>query len=143
MSDTVPGSPESLAVRCPHCKKEATFIFAIRGGILKKQSEAFSKHRSFECDAVADRTGSIQYIARYYPGLYESNIKALHSIPCDEDPEKWSTKIYNRKDEDWGTFICNYCVIRKKHRLNWPEDAFYQWSIPKAGLLWAWNRKNA
>ena len=32
--------------------------------------------------------------------------------------------------------------MQKKHKLTWPDDAFWQWEI-KGELLWAWNRQHA
>ena len=41
-----------------------------------------------------------------------------------------------------GFINCSSCHANKKHKLTWPDDAFWQWEI-KSELLWAWNRQHA
>lgn len=41
-----------------------------------------------------------------------------------------------------GLVQCTHCHINKKHRLNWPMDAYWQWEV-RGELLWAWDRRHA
>ena len=42
----------------------------------------------------------------------------------------------------YGLVQCSYCHTNKKHKLNWPYDAYWQWDI-RGELLWAWDRDHA
>jgi len=37
------------------------------------------------------------------------------------------------------TVSCKYCVHRKLHKVNWPEDAYYRVEVC-GGVLWGWSR---
>ena len=41
-----------------------------------------------------------------------------------------------------GLVQCGHCHVNAKHRLQWPEDAYWQWNI-RGDLLWAWDRSHA
>lgn len=41
-----------------------------------------------------------------------------------------------------GMVQCSRCYSDRKHRLNWPCDAYWQWGI-RGEVLWAWGRKHA
>lgn len=41
--------------------------------------------------------------------------------------------------EVWGVLSCRRCPLRRKHRLDWPADAFYRIESPP-GTLWAYTR---
>ncbi len=41
-----------------------------------------------------------------------------------------------------GLTQCSLCHSNKKHKLNWPTDAFWQWEI-RGEILWAWDKKHA
>jgi hypothetical protein len=38
----------------------------------------------------------------------------------------------------WGVALCSQCAYRAKHRLRWPDDAFYKISV-MGDTLWAWD----
>lgn len=41
-----------------------------------------------------------------------------------------------------GLVQCSHCHSNRKHKLNWPNDAYYQWKI-RGELLWAWDKEHA
>ena len=42
----------------------------------------------------------------------------------------------------YGLVQCSHCHTNMKHRLNWPNDAFWKWDI-RGEILWAWDRDHA
>lgn len=41
-----------------------------------------------------------------------------------------------------GLVQCSHCHSNRKHKLDWPNDAYWQWEI-RGELLWAWDKKHA
>ncbi|SFQ07071.1 hypothetical protein SAMN03084138_03957 [Enterovibrio norvegicus DSM 15893] len=41
-----------------------------------------------------------------------------------------------------GLVLCSHCHSNRKHKLNWPIDAYWQWEI-RGKLLWAWDKEHA
>lgn len=41
-----------------------------------------------------------------------------------------------------GLVQCSGCHSNRKHKLNWPCDAYWQWEI-RSELLWAWDKRHA
>lgn len=41
-----------------------------------------------------------------------------------------------------GLVQCQSCHSNRKHKLDWPNDAFWQWQI-RGELLWAWDKDHA
>jgi hypothetical protein len=41
-----------------------------------------------------------------------------------------------------GLIQCSGCHSNQKHRLSWPQDAYWQWEI-RGEVLWAWDRNHA
>lgn len=41
-----------------------------------------------------------------------------------------------------GLIQCLQCYLNRKHKLSWPDDAFWQWEV-RGQILWAWNRTHA
>jgi len=41
-----------------------------------------------------------------------------------------------------GLVQCPHCHSNRKHKLNWPSDAYWQWEI-RSELLWAWDKEHA
>ena len=42
----------------------------------------------------------------------------------------------------YGQILCSNCHTNRKHRLNWPLDAYWSWEI-RGEILWAWDRNHA
>ncbi len=41
-----------------------------------------------------------------------------------------------------GLVQCSHCHSNRKHNLNWPADAYWQWEV-RGQLLWAWDLNHA
>lgn len=41
-----------------------------------------------------------------------------------------------------GLVQCSHCHSNRKHKLNWPVDAYWQWEV-RGQLLWAWDKEHA
>jgi hypothetical protein len=41
-----------------------------------------------------------------------------------------------------GLVQCSHCHSNRKHKLNWPKDAYWQWEI-RGEVLWAWDKRHA
>lgn len=41
-----------------------------------------------------------------------------------------------------GLVQCSNCHSNRKHKLDWPSDAYWQWEI-RGELLWAWDKEHA
>ena len=41
-----------------------------------------------------------------------------------------------------GLVQCSNCHYNVKHKLHWPNDAYWQWSI-RGEVLWAWDKEHA
>ncbi|KAF7786189.1 hypothetical protein PRUB_a0670 [Pseudoalteromonas rubra] len=41
-----------------------------------------------------------------------------------------------------GLAQCSHCYSNRKHKLNWPSDAYWQWEV-RGELLWAWDKEHA
>lgn len=123
--------PQELAVICPRCKKEARFITGMIGCILKREIPLFSTYRNVDCHASPG-----DYYAVYYPELYE--------VPAELSAELSRFKYHPYGSQcEYGSLICKHCLLRKKHQLNWVNDAFFQWSTGHGKTLRAWNREHA
>ena len=53
------------------------------------------------------------------------------------DPDKEGYPLHTN-----GLVQCTHCHSNKKHKLNWPNDAYWQWEI-RGKLLWAWHSRHA
>jgi hypothetical protein len=42
----------------------------------------------------------------------------------------------------YGLLQCSSCHVAARHRLRWPDDAYWKWQI-RGNVLWAWDRKHA
>lgn len=41
-----------------------------------------------------------------------------------------------------GLIQCAHCHTNKKHKLNWPVDAYWQWEV-RGQVLWSWDENHA
>ncbi|OGT44606.1 MAG: hypothetical protein A3E82_04715 [Gammaproteobacteria bacterium RIFCSPHIGHO2_12_FULL_38_11] len=131
--------PIILAIICPTCAKQAIFISGISKKICKKDIPLFEKHPSFGLCFSVPTTVGVDYYAVYFPGLHEPDASYLSAAPDDQPTSRWT----GNESIDNGTAICDHCLLRKKHFLRWPTDAFFQWKIRHGKVLWAWNREHA
>jgi hypothetical protein len=65
-------------------------------------------------------------------------------LPGGYSPEDWdhSPYLYRSHGLDIGSVTCQSCGYRKKHSLNWPDEAYFQIDY-KGKVLWAFDRESA
>jgi hypothetical protein len=121
---------DSMEIKCPNCEAMATF------------EEPFKFLSSNEADPDETRPchqwGGWLVIERF-PSQFK------WKAPSASSP-------YRRGDADngsggyplltYGLVRCAHCHTNKKHKLSWPDDAYWQWDI-RGELLWARDRAHA
>ncbi|WP_282610629.1 hypothetical protein [Pelagibius sp. Alg239-R121] len=134
--------PDVLAVKCPGCGSAAVFEFAdIRHIQRRKHVAAFKRSRAFEYHWFQNSWGNRWHGAVYYHGLRgTTHREAEHSLPKGYLPKGWAEgRGFRSHNPDFGTLCCPSCNIRRKHRLTWPEEAFFQVDY-RGKTLWAFDR---
>ncbi|MES0826786.1 hypothetical protein [Ruegeria sp. SCP11] len=135
--------PHHLAVRCPSCNAEAKFEFAETVRIkLKKDVDFFQKSTAFEYRLMENTGHGSWHAAIYYHGLCSSDMSDIKDLPDDYRPEDWrhSKYLYRSHGLDIGTVVCRSCLLRRKHDLIWPDDAYFQIEHNQH-TLWAYDRE--
>ena len=109
-----------LDIRCPRCGERARWEepFEIRGA-------------RDEVDASRQGASTIQW------GGWRVREKFPSLVP-------WRPP---RRGEGWrhyadGVVRCGACHLVARHRLRWPEDAFFRWNV-RGTPLWAWHAEHA
>lgn len=137
--------PHRVDVKCPACQGHAVFEFAEVLRIAKKEDVAFfQKSEQFDYQRFQDSCGHFWHGAIYYQGLHGEPVNVLHELPTGYEADNWAHSKYLMRSlgMDIGSIACGNCGQRKKHKLNWPEDAYF--AAPYKGkLLWAFNRESA
>ena len=132
-------------IRCPSCDGEAKFSFATYQIISQADRVYFKKSKDFEVFRGQHSHGSYYHAALYYPGLGNS-LENITDLPEQYDASMWRHPYWyvTLPDEikNMGSIRCSACLIQKKHKLNWPDDAFFQVTY-KGKVLWAFDRKYA
>ena len=135
--------PYVVAVRCPGCGGEASFEFAEIVEIKSRNDiEYFETSKSFEYAKVQAAHGQHINAAIYFHGLRSSTMDAVDDLPEDYKASDWhhSASHGSPRSIDLGTVVCTACGTRRKHTLNWPQEAYYQ--IEHRGdVLWAFDRE--
>lgn len=137
--------PHTVAVACPHCASEAMFEFAEAAAIqLRKDLPYFAKSRDFELVKVRTFGGGFINAAVYYHGLDCRALELISDLPEGYSQENWKHPpyLYRSHGSDIGTLTCKSCALRRKHELDWPNDAFFQISY-RNSVLWAFDRGHA
>ena len=141
--------PLELAVRCPDCARDATFIYASVAWIHKKADrEFFDKSPHFECMSEEDYNGHLKHYAVYYHKLKSISIEAVGELPDGYSIDDWAqgkhptsvSALHARLN--FGSTVCRHCGSRKKHQLDWPNDAWYQINHGDK-ILWAYDKSSA
>lgn len=134
-----------LTIPCPACAKAARFSFALAAVMHTKVTrEWFAKQKGFECITVGDGAGLIQHQALYFPELYGDQLAHIQDWPHGHSAGDFAAPKtpYRKRGGRLGTVVCGACGARRRHKLNWPSEAFYQ--IEHQGrVLWAFNREHA
>jgi hypothetical protein len=147
----VPYMPNQVDVKCPECSSKAIFQFAQIIKISRKEDiDYFKNSKIFDYQQFDTPTGRL-HAAIFYHGLHSVNeIKNLpegYSIDIFEKAPNWDRthKAYSSEPAlinivNMGATYCTTCGYRRKAKLHWPEDAYYQCSI-KNHTLWAFNKE--
>lgn len=141
--------PSSLEVRCGVCGTHSTFEFAVTCRIKRRSDVEFFKSNAF-FDVVVQQTtdGQNERLAVFYPGLTVKEIPGNVPLPEGYSANDWKQHKGFRNHSfpsgdvsNSGTLTCSLCNVRARHRLNWPEDSWYQFTY-KSKTLWAFDRQH-
>jgi len=134
--------PNMVSILCPCCQKEAQFCFVVIVPIHKKEDISyFQKRKDFRYERFISR-GVVWHAAVYFPGLIHTEPTSIQDLPQGYCPQKLAHPRYLKEHQDypWGTLTCSHCVLSKKHKLHWPQDAYYHITY-KGDRLWAFDRQ--
>lgn len=135
-----------VAVTCTDCDKEARFEFAERMKIEKKVDiPYFEKSKYFEYQSSNNSNGQGFHLAYYFQALQlQHGLPAIDDLPDGYDIHDWthSEHLYRPFDHNHGTLICINCGLRRKHNLDWPNEAYFQITY-RGQTLWAYDRRCA
>jgi len=137
--------PHRVSISCPNCGSLAEYEFAEVVRIkLAADVEYFQKSDVFEYQLFEDSNGSRWHGAVFYHGLRGRSSAAISDLPEGYRVEDWdhSPYLYRTHGIDVGAVVCGSCGYRKKHRLSWPDEAFFQVDY-KGEVLWAFDRESA
>jgi len=130
-------------IKCPSCGGAAKFAFATYQIIDKENLDYFSKSKDFEIFRGQHSHGSYYRAALYYPGIGNS-LENVKDLPEGYEASMWRHPYWYvtlpKELENTGSIRCSSCLIQKKHKLQWPDDAYFQVSY-KGKTLWAFDRK--
>ena len=133
-----------VTIHCPRCEGPVPFAFATYHKIERIDLNYFEKSKNFEV-VSGGKFGWYFIGALYFHGLSVSldNIKDL--------PKKYTTEMWLNtsgfvshveKEKDIGAYRCGKCSAQKRHKLKWPDDAYFKLSY-KGKTLWAYDRSFA
>lgn len=111
-----------IAVTCPKCGSEGSFS---KGFVFLRGEEA---RQAKDNPAISGVQLGVGYMVALYPKI----------LPWKHPSNRWLGR-YSR--ETWGICKCPKCGYLNKHKLNWPDDAYYK-IVVSGKVLWGWNRKN-
>ena len=137
--------PHVVDVVCTACARHAVFEFAEVARIaLRRDVALFQSHPLFEYRLCQDSLGNKWHAAFFFHGLHVRDTGALRDLPDGYAPSDWDHSKYLVRSHgtDWGTVVCSNCGLRRRHRLEWPKDAWFQFDY-RSTVLWAFNRESA
>ncbi len=137
--------PHCVAVRCPECRSEAKFEFAEVVKIRRAADVQFFQDSDLFEYVFFESTGNGRWHAAFYfHGLRTKGIDEIRNLPEGYSAENWNhgPYLYRSHGYDIGSVVCTACLVRKRHVLKWPEDAFFQIEH-KGKVLWAFDRGTA
>ena len=133
-------------VICPSCSGHATFEPAQAAVTDRPLREAFKDRDEFDLITEATHSGW-RTCAVWYPGVHTNNLES--ALPDGVGAERFSTvytklDFYSSSDSIYnlGAVRCPSCATCRKHRLRWPDDAWYAVDV-RGETLWARNAYDA
>lgn len=111
---------------------------------FKKDVPYFQKSKVFEYRKTRNHDGHGVNLACYYHKLNNQTLPEISDFPEGYAITDWahSNYIYRIHGMDDGTAVCTKCDLRRKHKLKWPDEAYYRVNV-KRQTLWAFNRQSA
>ena len=135
--------PIPLDIVCPSCGGAAQFQFVKCRRIERAADIPFFKTcRNFEYRKVQGHGGQSRHIALYYGSLHGSNEPEQDGMPESYRAKDWSTRAPPGLPSQLGAVRCEACGCRAKHRLRWPQDAYFS-VLYRGQALWAFDRESA
>jgi hypothetical protein len=119
------GMPLAIAVTCSRCSSEAQFI------------PPFEFFRRGTAQVPNLRHWNNVLVKEKYPGAFSWQDR-------DNPFQKlfWGSPKHRPSAAPiMGVLKCPACTALRKHRLDWPRDAFYQVNVD-GKQLWAWDRRS-
>ncbi len=137
--------PHRLDVRCTSCRALAGFEFAEAVRIKRKTDIPFfeaSPQLDYEFFPVRGYDAA-WHGALFYAGLH-GGLGALTELPEGYAASDWAHSRYLMRSQPLGAgaLLCAACGRRAKHRLRWPDDAWFQLAH-RGQVLWAFHRESA
>jgi len=120
----------TVDIKCPNCRKRACF----------EEPFAFvsSKHPAQEPIRRFHKWGGWLVFERFpsqFPWVAPEKGAKFPGRDSDPGQDGYAVLAY-------GLVQCRHCHINVRHRLQWPEEAYWQWDI-RGHLLWACDRSHA
>ena len=132
--------PSNVSVECPNCRSEAFFALAKMVRIRKREIPFFNNSKLFEYVIDKQHIYGYPHWAVRFHGLVVSRAITVDDIPEGYDPNLWNPTDYAAgRRHKLGTIVCPNCHLRRKHELDWPNDAYFQTEL-KGHRLWAYDR---
>ena len=132
--------PSKISIICPKCSSHAQFNFSISRTADRIDRPYFDKSKSFDTEYVKIRKGQWNYRVWHNPGL-GTPIENLEDLPESYKPI-FSYQKCTANAENRGVVTCINCGLRRRHKLAWPQDAYFNTEY-KGHALWAYNREMA
>lgn len=131
--------PAVLDVRCPRCGGPARYDHAGIACIKRRENvDFFRRSRDFSTARV-DTAGGKAHVAVLWHGLNRRDAHTMPPLPGDETLDSWLRDRHTGPHPDAGVITCPGCGLRRKHRLDWPQDAWFQIAY-RGHVLWAFTR---
>ena len=121
---------EPIEIKCPYC------------GALAKFEEPFEFLSKNEVRSTENRPthqwGGWVVVERFPSQVnWEAPSGSSHFLRGGGDNGQGGYPLLTN-----GLVQCQKCHSNRKHKLNWPNDAYWQWEI-RGELLWAWDKAHA
>ena len=129
--------PDTLAIICPRCAGQARFRAARLGRVARRMDlRAVRRARDVSLLPPQPDRGITDHRALHWSGL-DRETGPPRDLDEGQGPARWQPM-----DAGIGVASCAACGLRRKHRLDWPRDAWF--AIEHRGqVLWALDREMA
>ncbi len=119
--------PQTAAIHCPKCRREATFYTAMAEW---KHPMDVSTVNAWRHKVAVEHRGEQSSTVWFFP----------HVIPPGTSGAGRCFSLYRHYFQgDLGVMECGMCCRQRVHELQWPQHAFYRVNIGTS-CLWAVNR---